>query len=214
MVFAGNFPRTPAGWKFVEPIRQTEDTDDVTLRPFLIRAALLTVAMVLFVVFAGAFFREPLEAFANWVVAEMGLVGVFLGVIATDVFTVPIPPDTYLFVAVASRSSALPILVVCCSASILAGNLAYVLGPHLQKVPLLGARLQRFRPQGEKLFVEYGVWTVALAALTPIPFSITCWLAGIYRMPRGRFFLATFARIPRLLGYYGLFLLGWAPPIT
>ena len=163
---------------------------------------------------AGLFLREPLEAFANWVVAELGLVGVFAGVFITDAFTFPVPPDTYLFIAVASDAPVAPILAVCCLASVLAGLVAYKIGPYVSSLPFLRPRLERFRPRGEQLFVRYGVWTVALAALTPVPFSITCWLAGTYRMPFQKFFLATFARVPRLLGYYALYALGWAPPVV
>jgi membrane protein YqaA with SNARE-associated domain len=198
----------------VDEIDDTKGEKEASLRPIIIRAALLTIAMVVVIALAGAFFREPLQTLADWVVVELGLVGVFLGVIATDAFTVPVPPDTYLFVAVASQSDVVPILAVCCFASILAGQIAYKIGPYIQRLPFLHARLERYRTRGERLFRTYGVWTVALAALTPLPFSVTCWLAGIYRMPYRGFFLATFARIPRLLGYYGLFVLGWAPPVA
>ncbi len=172
-------------------------------------------ALVVFTVFLGGIFlREPLEAFAHWVVMELGLLGVFIGVVLTDAFTLPIPPDTYLFVAVASKDPVVPILTVVCLGSVLAGNIAYRIGPLLARFGWVRDRMERFRPRGEQLFVRYGVWTVAIAALTPIPFSVTCWFAGMYEMPYGRFLLATFARVPRLLGYYGLFLLGWAPAVS
>ena len=181
--------------------------------PILVRAAVFTVVVVGAVALGGMFFREPLEAFANWVVTELGLLGVFVGVFLSDAFTVPIPPDTYLFVAVASEDPVAPILAACCLASVVAGSVAYVIGPWVGRLPLLAPRLEHFRARGEQLFLRYGVWTVALAALTPIPFSITCWLAGIYKMPYRPFFIATFARIPRLVGYFALYALGWAPPV-
>ena len=186
---------------------------DLSLKPVILQAIAFTLFVVLAVFLGGLFLREPLEAFAHWVVTELGLLGVFLGVIATDAFTVPIPPDTYLFVAVASKTPVIPILSVVCVASILAGNIAYRIGPYIQRLPFVHRRIERFRPRGEQLFLRYGMWTVAIAALTPIPFSVTCWFAGMYRMPYLAFLAATFARVPRLLGYYGLFLLGWAPPV-
>lgn len=190
-----------------------ETPQNLSLKPVILQAVGFTLFVLLAVFLSGVFLREPLESFAHWVVAELGLVGVFLGVIATDAFTLPIPPDTYLFVAVASKSSVAPILAVVCVGSILAGNLAYKLGPYIQRLPFVSHRIEKFRPRGEQLFVKYGVWTVVIAALTPIPFSVTCWFAGMYRMPYLPFLAATFARIPRLLGYYALFLLGWAPPV-
>ena len=40
---------------------------------------------------------------------------------------------------------------------------------------------------------------------------ITCWMAGIYKMPYGKFLLATLFRAPRMVAYYYLFVLGWLP---
>lgn len=192
---------------------ENEPPQNPSLRPLILQAVLFTGVLLAAVALGGMFFREPLEVFAHWVVEELGLWGVFLGVVATDAFTLPIPPDTYLFVAVASRANVVPILSAVCVASVLAGNIAYTIGPHLARVGFVRKRIESFRPRGEQLFLKYGIWTVALAALTPIPFSVTCWFAGIYRMPRVPFFLATLARIPRLLGYYWLFVLGWSPAI-
>lgn len=183
--------------------------EEASLRPVVIQAVVITAIMFVVIVLGAVFLREPLEVLAHWIVEELGLFGVFLGVLATDSLTVPIPPDTYLFVAVASDVAVVPILTVCCVGSILAGSIAYWLGPYIQRLPFLRKRLEKFRPRGEQLFLKYGTWTVAIAALSPIPFSVTCWLAGIYKMPYRRFVLATFARIPRLVGYYFLFVLGW-----
>jgi membrane protein YqaA with SNARE-associated domain len=180
-----------------------------SLRPIIVQTAVVTAILVALIAVGSVFLRGPLEWFANWVVTELGLFGVFFGVLATDIFTIPIPPDAYLFVVVASDGPVAAILAVCCAGSIIAGSLAYKLGPYIQRLPFLRSRLEHFRSRGERLFLKYGVWTVVIAALSPIPFSITCWLAGIYKMPYRSFFFATFARIPRLLGYYALFVLGW-----
>ena len=187
------------------------ETDSTSLTGVLVQTAIFTIILVVLVALSAVFLREPLEVFAHWVVDELGLFGVFMGVLLTDSLTLPIPPDTYLFVAVASQAPVVPIVTVCCAGSVIAGNVAYRLGPLIQRLPFLRKRLEKFRPRGEKLFLQYGTWTVAIAALTPIPFSVTCWLAGIYRMPYRPFAVATLARVPRLVGYYWLFLLGWAP---
>jgi membrane protein YqaA with SNARE-associated domain len=52
------------------------------------------------------------------------------------------------------------------------------------------------------LIDRYGYWAVALGALTPIPFSITCWSAGMLRLGFGRFLLVALLRVPRFVGYY------------
>lgn len=162
------------------------------------------------VFFAGAYIREPLTQFAALIVDKLGWTGVFVGILLTDALTFPVPPDTYLLISVATDKDPVTMLVVCSIGSIIAGNLAYSLGPHLAKVPFFNSRIESFRQKGEKLFLRYGVWAVVIAALTPIPFSIVCWFSAIYKMDRTKFFFATFARIPRLIGYYWLFVLGWS----
>lgn len=183
-----------------------------SLRPLIIQTVVITLAMFGAIALGAMFLREPLERFAHWIYEELGVIGVFLGTLLTDSLTLPIPPDTYLFVAVASHEPVVPILAATCAGSVMGASVAYRLGPVIQRLPFLRRRLEKFRSRGERLFLRYGTWTVAIAALTPIPFSVTCWLAGIYRMPYRAFVLASLARIPRLVGYYYLFQLGWAGP--
>jgi membrane protein YqaA with SNARE-associated domain len=49
---------------------------------------------------------------------------------------------------------------------------------------------------------RYGRLTVALGALTPLPFSITCWCAGGLGMPLARFLPVSLLRVPRYVVYY------------
>ena len=85
-----------------------------------------------------------------------------------------------------------------------------MLGPYVGRVPFLRNKIEQWRVKGEHLFDRWGVWTVAIGALSPLPYSITCWFAGIYNMPYRRFFLATLFRIPRIIAYYMIFRPGLA----
>ena len=58
------------------------------------------------------------------------------------------------------------------------------------------------------LFARYGTVAVALAALTPLPYSVFCWAAGAARMSFGRFILVSQLRIVRVAGYLYLIQLG------
>src|SRR5699024_2773959 len=112
----------------------------------------------------------------------LGLSGIFLAVIASDAFGFPIPPSTFLFAAVASGSPVFGLLILISLTSILGGTIAYLIGPWIGKLPLLKRILERARPRGERLIDRWGVWAIGVAAITPLPFPIFCWLAGIYRM--------------------------------
>ena len=192
-------PHTPA----------EQPTQPLSLRTLLIQTAVITALLVGAVVLAGMFLKEPLSAAADWVVHRFGLPGIALGIFISDTFTFPIPPDTYIFLAVASQLRELEVLVTVCLVSVFSGNVAYFLGPLLARIPLIRNKIEQFRTQGQDLFLRYGVWTVAIGALTPLPYSLVCWFAGLYKMPYKRFFLATLFRIPRMIGYYYLFKLGW-----
>jgi membrane protein YqaA with SNARE-associated domain len=49
--------------------------------------------------------------------------------------------------------------------------------------------------------VKHGRLTMLIAALTPLPYVIFCWIAGIFKLPRSDFiFYGMFARILRFIG--------------
>jgi membrane protein YqaA with SNARE-associated domain len=180
-----------------------------SLRSLLIQGVSTAVAVVLCVILIAVLAREPAVQASDWIVDQLGLWGIAIAVILADTFTFPVPPDAYLLAAVASNADELPILAVISVSSILAGNLAYFVGPLLQNVPILGKRIEKFRGRGELLFKKWGLWTVVVAALTPIPFSIVCWFAGIYKMPYRPFFIGTLTRFLRFALFYYLFIFGW-----
>jgi membrane protein YqaA with SNARE-associated domain len=181
----------------------------LSLRSLLWQTILVTVVLVALVIVAGALIREPLTQAAELAVAKFGILGIAIGIFISDAFTFPIPPDTYVFLAVASNIPDPLAIATLSLASMLAGNVAYFLGPLLTKIEFLRKKIERFRERGQDLFLRYGIWTIALGALTPLPYSLICWLAGIYRMPYKRFLIATLFRIPRMVFYFYLFKLGW-----
>lgn len=198
--------------RYIEDItlKQAVDiADDPLLRKLLWQSVGAMVLLFGIVAILAIFLREPITMVAHRIVESLGLVGIFFGVLAADGLMFPIPPTTYLFIAVAANVPIIPVLIVCAVASFLGGALAYLLGPTLQRVPFINRRIEAFRPRGEALFKRWGGWTIAIAAVTPLPFSLVCWFAGIYRMPFARFISVSVVRAPRLLVYYGIFTLGW-----
>lgn len=157
----------------------------------------------------GVLLGHHIGVAARAIIETLGLIGVGICVFGSEAFGVPVPPSTYTFAAIAGESPVTAILIISFATSVAGASLAYLLGPHIGRLPIVRTWLERFRPDGEALFQRWGVWTVGVAALTPLPFTICCWLAGIYRMAYIPFFAATLVRAPRLLLYYGVFALGW-----
>lgn len=194
-----------------KPLKKFGDIlDDQLFRKLAWKSAILMVISVCVVMLLGYFLREPITAWAIAAIDVLGALGIFAGVLASDAFGFPVPVSTYLFAAVAADSPIVVILIVTSLASIIGASIAYLVGPYIGRLPVLRTILERFRPRGEAIFERWGVWAVGIAALTPLPFAVFCWLAGIYRMPFVRFFSATLVRAPRVLAYYGFFALGWA----
>lgn len=186
----------------------TSDTGDARRR--LVVQTLLGLAGVVALITAlGVFFREPLTALATTLLDTFGLPGLFVGVVASDAFSFPVPQSAYFVVTIAAESSPVAVVSVASAASLLGGTIAYHIGPWVARAPLIGDRLQQLRSRGEQFFERWGFWAVAIAAVTPVPFPIGCWLAGLYEMPFGRFFAAILLRIPRFVVYYSVFTAGW-----
>lgn len=180
-----------------------------SLRRLIARSFIGLVAIFSITALFGILIGDHIAVAAHLVIETLGLLGVGACVFAAEVFGLPVPPSTYTFAAIAGDSPVTAILLISFGTSIAGASLAYLLGPYIGRLPVIRDWLERFRSDGEMLFQKWGIWTVGIAAITPLPFTICCWLAGIYRMAYVPFFAATLVRVPRLLLYYAVFSLGW-----
>lgn len=162
--------------------------------------ALLFVAMAAI----GFFFEAELAALTASISDALGVPGMALVVLLVDALTLPIPPDTMLVVVAHGplRDAWLPIVGALGLASSLAGNAGYFAAGALGQTGFFQRTLGPHRARMESLFQRYGALAVALGALTPIPFSVTCWAAGVLRMRWTTFALVTLLRLPRFYAYY------------
>ncbi len=151
---------------------------------------------------------ECIEEWARELVEKFGYLGIFL-VSYTESIIQPVPPDPFIAGGTAFGLKPLLASLVATLASVLGGltahGLGQVLGPEFVR-RLVG---ERNFLKGEALFERYGIWAVLIAGFTPIPFKVVCWLAGIFRMRRTPFVVASFfGRFPRflLVAYTGDFI--------
>lgn len=85
-----------------------------------------------------------------------------------------------------------------------AGVLGYYIGRYFSKTHAYQRIHQRYLMQYDEKLRTYGIYLVLVGAITPVPFSATCMLAGSVRTPFDRFLLVCIFRIIRFAGY------GWA----
>jgi membrane protein YqaA with SNARE-associated domain len=176
---------------------------------YLIQLALGLGAFVGLVSAAAYFARAELEALGRTFVRHFGVAGMFLGTFLADAFSFPIPPQFYMLTAISAGESQLAAMVAICAASMIAGCVGYLLAGRLARVRLFARRIEASRAKVDRLIERYGYWAIVLGGLTPIPFSVLCYLSGLYRIPARCLAVLIMTRVPRLLVFYALIRAGF-----
>lgn len=139
-------------------------------------------------------------------VGQYGLFGFFILITAMNVIIQPVSPDFIIAGSpVLLENSITSIIVVSAFAGICSGLISYFLGKQIGLNGFENLFGKKNMEKGITLYDKYGIWAVVLSAITPIPFSLVCWMAGIFRMKFLPFFFAVlFTRVPRhiIVAYY------------
>ena len=149
----------------------------------------------------STYFKEPVEQWSKLFIHHTGLWGVGLGFMIPDAFTLPIPPDTFLMAGYMGGLEFMPIAISASLGSILGGTLGFLMIRKLSSSSFIQRLLSQKLKWGEAFMAKYGVLALALAALTPLPYSIICWACGLTRMKLGIFLTVSLLRIPRVFAY-------------
>ena len=196
-----------------EKLKDIELTDkelrDVNLKNNLIKLGVAFLIVLLIVVALRYIFGSDIEAFAEFMVHQFGLPGIFVGTFILDTLVLGISPDFILFVAIAGEMDPLSILLTISIASILGGNAGYFIGRFLGHRKFVQKRIEPYERRGHYLMGKYGLWAIIVAAMTPIPFSTVCWIAGMLEMKYTHFLAGAIWRIPRYLLWYIVFRAGF-----
>jgi membrane protein YqaA with SNARE-associated domain len=169
-----------------------------SIRRLALSAGLALLALMLVAAALGAWLRAPLVAGSRAFVDFAGGPGVALGFFVPDAFTLPIPSDAFSAVGIAGG---LPFWVVVAwgtAGSIMGGCVGWFIGRRLRRT----RRLHRFASgrgaQLERLFARHGAWLIAFAAVSPLPYSLSAWVAGASRMPLAVFTAVSLLRVVRV----------------
>lgn len=151
---------------------------------------------------------ESLIQYGQDFVINYGFLGLFFFSF-TESFIQPIPVDPVLVAAVAAGFNPHLALIIALAGSMLGASVGYLLGIKLGHP--IAIRIFGKKPidHAEVYLKKWGVFGVALAALTPFPFKIATWAAGIFEMPFAHFLIsAILGRGLRFAivtyGFYGL----------
>jgi len=175
----------------------------------LILSSLSVLALLMVVVaIVGYFFRAPLLRVSKLFVDALGGLGVALGFFIPDAFTLPLPNDVSSVLGLAGGLSFLEVTIWASAGSLIGGTVGYWIGRYLRSTTSVRRILMRGGGMAQKILDRYGITAVAVAAITPLPYSIFCWAAGAGRLDFRSFVMVSQLRILRVAGYLYLIKLG------
>ncbi len=82
-----------------------------------------------------------------------------------------------------------------------AGILGYYIGQNFSKTAVYRRINDRYLKQYDRQLKTYGIYLVLVGAVTPVPFSATCMLAGSVNIPIKSFLLVCISRVLRFAVY-------------
>lgn len=175
----------------------------------VLRWALGVIALLGVVVALARWLRPELESVGRGFVDRFGLLGMTLGTFLADGFHFPVPPQFYMLMAIAAESPPFWTLVAITLGSMLGGTAGFFLARRLSRFQLVARKLARSARLVERFRSRHGYRMVIAVSMTPIAYSVLCYLAGVYRLPKRLYVLLAALRVPKLVLYYYLVRFGW-----
>ena len=185
------------------------DPPDLDTRGLVARFSVGVVALLAAFAVLGAVLREPVEAAARVWVDSTGLLGMFGAIAVLDSIPTPIPPHLFTGFAYLGGLNFWSIALVASIASVSGGSAAWGVARLFSTTEWFQQFIHGKGARAYALVKRYGTAALVLGAISPLPFSLTCYAAGTLKMPYARFFAVAFLRAPRILFYLALIRLGW-----
>ena len=177
-----------------------EAPDELDARRLIVSSLVAVIGLVAVVALLGAWFREPMMTAGRWFVDTLGGPGIAVGFLVPDAFTVPIPNDAFLALGRAGGMPAVPLIAWSLLGSVSGGSIGWCIGRQLRRTGRVDRFLSGRGAALDRALRRHGLWVVAVAAITPLPYSISAWAAGSTGMPFAHFFTVSLLRIIRIVG--------------
>lgn len=132
-------------------------------------------------------------------IQNYGYFGIF-SLTALEQFIFPVPADVFVAIGTSLGLPLGKVLAYVLLAALIGSYIGYFLGKYLGLPVVRWLFGKTNLDKGEKFIKKYGVWGVIIAGLTPVPFKIITWTAGIFEMPLGKFTIGVLlGRMPRYI---------------
>lgn len=187
------------------PGPEVDERELIAPRRILFATALFIIALVAIAAGLGAFFRDPLQELSVAFVELLGGPGIAVGYLIPDAFTVPVPNDAFGWFGVEGGVPFWEVVAWGTLGSVTGGCVGYLIGQRLRTTRWVSQFMAGRGRALERLIRRYGLWVVAVAAITPLPYSLSAWAAGAVHMRFATFFAVSLSRVLRVAG--GLYLI-------
>jgi membrane protein YqaA with SNARE-associated domain len=190
-------------------VTEQEENEDFDPKKSLIKIFSFMLAVFLLLLILRLTLGDNIEYAGEVLIDRFGYLGMFIGTLIMDTLIVPISPDVILFISIAAEISPFWTIFTITLASMIGGHLGYLIGKFLGDRKFVMKRIAPYEKKGRKLMGQYGLWAIIIGAMTPIPFSAVCWLAGMLDMKYPSFLIGVSFRLPRFLLWYIILILGF-----
>ncbi|MEZ4427903.1 MAG: VTT domain-containing protein [Nannocystaceae bacterium] len=136
----------------------------------------------------GYFLREPLMIAATLFVEYLQGPGVAIGFFLPDAFTVPLPNDAFSALGIAGGMDFWVVVLWSAIGSVSGGATGFTIGRSLSRTRWFQKKFRTGKGAAIQEVIErYGGLGLAIAACTPLPYSLATWAAGTTKMSFGQF---------------------------
>ena len=140
---------------------------------------------------------KAISAFINHNIGVYGYPFVFASAFVTDLIFQPIGPEVPAVFALVFGLNKFLIFFLVILGSFLASMIDYYIGKRFLSNKILVYCSLKSRIKYCKLFDDYGKWSLLIAAISPVPYVVFCWLSGAFDMPLKDY--ATYGLLPRAI---------------
>ncbi|MBS3963513.1 MAG: VTT domain-containing protein [Methylomonas sp.] len=175
------------------------------LKENLVKTLIGLLLLMVLMAALGYGFEDPMYQATHWVIERIGFVGLCLIMFVTDTLITPFSPDILLVMVAHSDLAAywqfyVPILGL---VSVMAGLAGWCIGRWLANFDRVRSLIDSLADEQRRFLQDYGFWAIALAAVTPLPYSLVCWAAGAMPIRWTTVLTASLLfRIPRMIIFY------------
>ena len=183
-------------------MEQDEETRSGFLLKNLVRGLLWFAVFITAFIFFEDYIEENFQSHIDDIRANAPLMYAIF-TLSEIVFGI-LPPELFMLVWITSKASLAEYIINLVNLTLIsyaAGVLGYFIGKFFSKTAVYRRISDRYLKQYESQLKRFGGYLVFVGAVTPVPFSATCMLAGSVNYPFKSFLLICITRILRFAVY-------------